>query len=482
MDLKESYIGMKKSLECILNFNFISVILLSLFYTISSLNDILWMTNLLDVLKVILLLGLTLFLLHYLIQLTKLNVQGLEVLIFLLLFIVLLLPKLHSNFYSFFDKNIKLTHLTTILICTALFLAYQVIFKPDKRFSQVKNYLTMLMLIFILIEISIVPGIMNEKANLRKSISNFKSKNNLGKIPFNKSPNIYHIIFDAYTGFDALKKHWNYSDITFLKNLNTRNVEIAFGAHTCKDNTLESINALYNLSPFNHNIKFRTLATKSNLFRQLINNSVVPNNIASNGYEVHNLSIFDINDEKRYWNFPWLDPNINFTEFCFNQSLIGSLYKNIQSKKQSSVNLEIIEALKNVIKSDKHSPLFTYAHLIMPHPPQNFDKNGNYVGSITNSREAYLDELQYCNKIMVELIDLVRKHDPTAILILQSDHGSGMLPEVYEDEVSNILCILVAPEEYKIEWPNNMINHNTYKYIFNALSESSSIQTTQCQD
>ena len=123
MDLKESYIGMKKKLERILNFNFMSVILLSLFYTISSLNDILWMTNLLDVLKVILLLGLTLFLLHYLIQLTKLNVQGLEVLIFLLLFIVLLLPKVHSNFYTFFDKNIKLTHLTTILICTALFLA-----------------------------------------------------------------------------------------------------------------------------------------------------------------------------------------------------------------------------------------------------------------------------------------------------------------------------------------------------------------------
>jgi len=140
--------------------------------------------------------------------------------------------------------------------------------------------------------------------------------------------------------------------------------------------------------------------------------------------------------------------------------------------------------LGNIYKIIQHpdkTPSFTYVHLIMPHMPNNFDKNGNFIGSIVDNKDAYLEEMQYCNKIMIEMIELMKQNDPMAILIFQSDHGSGMLPDYYNFEVENILSILDAPYEYQIEWPENMLNINTYKYLFNALGDKST-QINPCQD
>jgi hypothetical protein len=81
---------------------------------------------------------------------------------------------------------------------------------------------------------------------------------------------------------------------------------------------------------------------------------------------------------------------------------------------------------------------------------------------------------------MVELIEMVKKDDPTAILILQSDHGSGMIPSNYDMEVSNILSLVVAPDSLQLEWPDSMINQNTYKHVFNALGQNA-IPITSCQ-
>jgi hypothetical protein len=362
-----------------------------------------------------------------------------------------------------------------------IFVGFKLFFGSNTNFKNIKKYFSVLLVMFFIIEICIIPGILKQKQILDLSISDYTKATQKNTIQLNVKPNIYHIIFDAYTSLEGLEEYWHFKDTLFLNSLKKDDFEIAYDAHTCKDNTLECVTAIFNMKNLKIPIKFRSIATKSEVYRKLIQNGEVVNQLTSNGYQINNLSLFDMSDKSRYWNFPWLEPNITFQQFCFYQSLLGNFYKNYLDRSKGYTNLQVISEMKEVIKSTKNQPSFSYIHLMMPHPPNNFDKNGRIVGRKTYSNAAYLDELGYCNKVMIETIDLIKEHDPSAILILQSDHGSGMLPEVYEEEVKSVLSILVAPKLYHIEWPNNMLNHNTYKYIFKALSNDT-IPITPCQD
>lgn len=472
---------MKEKISFFLARQLISVVLLIIFFIVTSLNDALWLSSIDEILFVTGVFILIYIILKKVIPLFNKNLAGMEILAFLLLFIILLLPKLHSNIYEVSNGKIKLSYLLGLFGFLFLIVIYQLNFKPKTSFTKLKNYIITVLALFILIEIFIIPGIFKDRSLLKTEILNFEKNKFDTQFKLTKKPNIYHIIFDAYTGFDGLDRYWQFRDTSFLNYLRTEKISFAYNAKTCNDNTLESITSLFNLKSFNNETKFRSLATKSHVYRKLIQKALVIETLMENGYTISNLSIFDIHDKKRYWDFPWLDPNISFPQYCFNQSLIGNLYKNYQSRNIANNNLLIISDLKQKVQVKKTSPLFTYAHLIMPHTPNNFDKDGNYIGNISNDKDAYIGELQYCNKIMIELIEMVKKDDPSAILILQSDHGSGMIPSNYDMEVSNILSLVVAPDSLQLEWPDSMINQNTYKHVFNALGQYA-IPITSCQD
>ncbi|MBK8349305.1 MAG: sulfatase-like hydrolase/transferase [Saprospiraceae bacterium] len=294
-------------------------------------------------------------------------------------------------------------------------------------FKNLKQYFAIVIAFFILIEVSIIHGIIKNKEIIKHSISSYRNSIQKDSIHLIFKPNVYHIIFDAYTGFDALQRYWSFSDTAFINNFPKKNVNIAFNAKTCKDNTLESISAIFNSKNLNIPLKFRSITIKSEIFRKLINDGSAINHFKFNGYQINNLSLFDIANKKRRWEFPWLLPKISFLDFCFYQSLLGNFYKNFLDRSKGKTNSLLINEMKDVIKLSKNKPSFTYVHLMMPHIPNNFDKQGNVIGRVTYSKDAYLEELQYCNKVMIETISLIEKYDPNAILILQSDHGSGML-------------------------------------------------------
>jgi len=79
-------------------------------------------------------------------------------------------------------------------------------------------------------------------------------------------------------------------------------------------------------------------------------------------------------------------------------------------------------------------PVFIYAHIMLPHPPNVFGPNGERVGprmtyddwSTEEDKNRYLDTLQYANLRIEEFIEKVLKeteHQP--IIIIESDHGTA---------------------------------------------------------
>ena len=87
------------------------------------------------------------------------------------------------------------------------------------------------------------------------------------------------------------------------------------------------------------------------------------------------------------------------------------------------------------IKDNYDEPVFVFAHILLPHPPNVFGPNGEKItpGNPLNSEKwdeklAYLDQLKFANKKSREVIDkLLENKEYQPIIILQSDHGSGFI-------------------------------------------------------
>jgi hypothetical protein len=83
------------------------------------------------------------------------------------------------------------------------------------------------------------------------------------------------------------------------------------------------------------------------------------------------------------------------------------------------------DALEQV--PDDPDPTFTFAHFTLPHPPYVFDAEGNFV---TRERAAsmgadagYVQQLEYTNTRMQELVDKLLAGPDDPIIVIQSDEG-----------------------------------------------------------
>jgi len=67
-------------------------------------------------------------------------------------------------------------------------------------------------------------------------------------------------------------------------------------------------------------------------------------------------------------------------------------------------------------------PQFVVVHLMAPHLPHTFDATGSHV-SRPPYREGYRDEVVTLNRELLRAVDGIEKRNPTAIIVIQSDHG-----------------------------------------------------------
>jgi hypothetical protein len=84
-------------------------------------------------------------------------------------------------------------------------------------------------------------------------------------------------------------------------------------------------------------------------------------------------------------------------------------------------------------------PVFVFAHILVPHPPYVFDRNGHFLAEeVVESRSInanYLEQLIFINHKIEELIDNILSNSKNApIIVLQADEGA--YPERLELEGS----------------------------------------------
>jgi uncharacterized protein YggT (Ycf19 family) len=305
------------------------------------------------------------------------------------------------------------------------------VLRSKKDFSRLNAYLNVLLSVSVVFTLFMVSGAnhiwksggkMTGEPVAELSEPSGRS-GQVNKIHLGYSPDIYFLLFDAYTSSESLLKYWHYDNSAIDNYLENKGFYLVRHSRISIPATANSISDEFNSKVYPQNTPLRNLLS-------CISNSKVLGFLKTKGYKLINYSIFDISGEKKYYEFPLFDENPELLTLVFYRSLIGTI-KSGYFGVIKGINRQF-DIMNHLIKGDfarGKSPLFIYAHFLLTHPPALVDKNGHILLNPHASREkGYLDQIYFANNKIKEIVNaIMARYKEPPIIIIQGDHGSRLL-------------------------------------------------------
>lgn len=251
---------------------------------------------------------------------------------------------------------------------------------------------------------------------------------------------VYYIILDAHASTAVLKKYFNYDNSDFENFLKEKGFFIPEFSFSNYYTSNASIPSTLNMDYIHHSI---IQGKHPNLtFQKALIETATAKNFERNGYEIisitneYNLHPSEKsikvcgNDLRGFRVFSFY---LDTTPIKIFKSTIYSALNKTSTEQVDISTQPLIEnrtcALSELpdIRNNFSHPMFVQAHLIMPHSPFIFDSKGDIVNFRALSNEqfpnAYLEQLQYTDIKIQEIVEKLLDSEPKPIIILQSDHG-----------------------------------------------------------
>jgi hypothetical protein len=291
-------------------------------------------------------------------------------------------------------------------------------------------------------------------------------------------PDIYYLVFDAYTSSASLKKYWHYDNKELKGFLSEKGFFIAEKSRCNYNSTPFSILSALNMSYLN--IQMREDAQRTHISKvfEEVKKNAVAELLANNGYDIVNLSPFDMGKRDAFYTEPYYHKTSLFDRTIFylvtdklNLTEEKKLFENLEE-----VNPEIINRISSLKKNTK--PIFCYAHIMLPHEPFFYDENGHkmpdgYALNSENRTGKYLSQLKYTNKIITQLVENINEKSKTKpVIIIQGDHGYRYLEELdYADQLEESETIfnayLLPDDSLQNLLYDSITPVNSFRIIFN---------------
>ncbi len=335
-----------------------------------------------------------------------------------------------------------LLSLWAILFITGIYFIVRI----KSQLKTITRFLNITSIILIVIAISNI------------SIYMFKSHTqvlgNLADIPENLKkrgphepetlPNIYYIILDGYARQDVLKDIYDYDNSDFIKFLEEKGFYVAKRSNSNYCQTLLSLSSSLNLN-FIQNLTIEKSSLKDrSILLQLIKHNVLFEFLKQHKYKIVAFSSGYYGTEIKSADI-YKNP-IKLSEFhiaIINTTPILAIKHILIPNHYDLHRKKILYTFKEIpgIKTNER-PVFVFAHMLVPHPPFVFEKNGDKAEPKTHFMyldgshllrfikkeqyiEGYRNQLIFINKKTKEMIENLLNRNPKPIIILQSDHGPG---------------------------------------------------------
>ncbi|HNQ96349.1 MAG TPA: hypothetical protein PKH47_16895, partial [Anaerolineales bacterium] len=269
-------------------------------------------------------------------------------------------------------------------------------------------------------------------------------------------PDIYYIILDGYGRQDILQKFYEFDNSEFINGLRERGFYVADESSSNYIQTMLSLSSSFNMNYLQDlKVNGNTPDNRADLI-EILNYSEVRNVLAQNGYKTvsfENEYKATIPTADVYYedtSSPLTQPVTAFESIVIDHSMARTL-NHIPAFQRALVEMpyethrqRILSTFADLEKAPSlDGEYFVYAHIIAPHPPFVFDKDGNVINHdepftlfdanyyiSEHSRGGYIGgyrrQIQYVNTLALQAIDaiLVRSDTPP-IIIIQGDHGPG---------------------------------------------------------
>jgi len=262
----------------------------------------------------------------------------------------------------------------------------------------------------------------------KRSVS---SKNEIvfSEVKTKSRPDVYYFIFDRYASLDTLTKIYGYDNSKFYHDLRSEGFYVAEKSSANYLKTAHSLASSLNMTYLDDLVSIHSPKDRSwyDIYYRL---------------KDYNLWHFFKNLGYKFVYFgSWWEPtgrnpnanlNINFystAEFGNVYYKITLIYHLVELLYKNNTALGLWQSGNETLAKLTEIPIdpastFTVAHVLIPHPPYVFEADGSVVETPSQSEEdAYIKQVKFINKKIIELSDFIIKSNPDSIIVVQSDEG-----------------------------------------------------------
>ena len=315
-------------------------------------------------------------------------------------------------------------------------------------------------------------------------------------------PDVYYIVLDGYSRSDVLQELFEYDNSEFTTYLEGLGFIIPSNYHSNYPMTHLSLSATLNMEYVPDYVPGLEKAFNRWLMKPFIDRSRARAIFENEGYRTisisSNWSITENSTTDIYYH-PYPVMMSDFDGFVLGSTpskIVGPFLQEFASIKsvesQQKIVLNSFDTLALI--PEIPGPKFVFAHIISPHPPFVFDKDGmtvdvpyafnfkdaeEYPGTDEDYRDLYIGQLQYVNQRLQETLSIILLNSEIQpIIIVQADHGSGLMTNFTS---LNDTCVKERFSPFAAYYLPGITNRsmlvdvsavNTFRVIFNEFFEA----------
>jgi len=308
----------------------------------------------------------------------------------------------------------------------------------------------------------------------------------------NIARDVYHIVPDERASTTILKENYDYDNLDFVNYLQNEGFFIPKTSFSNYNSTSLSLPSILNMEYVNY--KMDSEKAEDLVFDKIMENNSVVKNFENIGYEVVYFdSEYNLAPTSKSTNMLCgsNSTNLRIIFFFIDNTPIVIFKNNLFELIDSNGNEEFIKisSTKPMVENrlcifdelvsldEKYSePIFVHAHIILPHGPFLFDANGNVIGDSRESvknhwASSYLDQLEYTDSKIQEVVKKLLTKEPQPIIIIQSDHGIRDLSDkslIRVDDFSNFSAYYFPEVELNDDEYPIITSVNSFRILFNT--------------
>jgi hypothetical protein len=379
-----------------------------------------------------------------------------------------------SYYGAFYDRvnsfqgltELLQSHVYSLTVWLIIFLGIAIFIVTRKfELQSATNYLNYFSIILVLVVA--IPGIFQANPNPGDSGSDYPSPDlSFFKKPSERilSPDVYYIILDAHARSDTLRQYYGFDDSHFIQALKERGFYIASEARSNYPQTAMSMVSSLNMNYLDAlGILDARLSQSAKISRstKLWDQPVVAKYFEELGYAT---STFKFQGNFAGGELP---------SMFMNTTIGRALFPTFAMRLHRSELLDIFENLAKTPEDKKRT--FVYAHILAPHPPFIFSRDGSFTGVTGYTKDnawfppnQFIDQLYFVEQRTLEVVDAILvKSESRPIIVIQGDHGTFSTGMKTRETLPILNAYLLPPDSENKLYPS-ISPVNTFRLIFNT--------------